>query len=257
MTTRLAYTILTEIDYDKLEFDPDEPEPLPDGMCQLPVIKEVLYVLDGHLAEIYAPQEVFTSSNTFICYDRHDPNVRVGPDFYFAYGVDAQEIEDRKMYLPFEAGKPPDFVLEVASPSTMRRDMTTKREIYAEIGVAEYWRFDRSGGEYYGTPLAGERLVRGSYEPIELTREPDGVLKGYSPALRLSLCWLDGMLKFYNHETGAYLRSLNESKEALLTERTARQEAESALMDERAVRRAAEARIRRLEEELQRRPPGS
>ena len=250
MTTRLSYRILTEIDYDKLEFNPDDPDPLPDAMYQSPILKEVLYVLDDHLARIYSPQEVFTSSNTFICYNRNDPNVRVGPDFYFAYGVDAQEIEDRKMYLPFEAGKPPDFVLEVASPSTMRRDMTTKREIYAGIGVPEYWRFDRSGGEYYGAPLAGERLAGGSYEPIELTREPDGVLKGYSPALRLSLCWLDGMLKFYNHETAAYLENFDE-------ERAARQEAESALMTERAARRAAEARIRRLEEELQRRPPGS
>ena len=67
--------------------------------------------------------------------------------------------------------------------------MTGKRRIYAEIGVPEYWRFDRSGGHYYGAPLAGERLVDGIYQPVPLSGEPDGILKGYSPALRLSLCW--------------------------------------------------------------------
>ena len=147
----------------------------------------------------------------------------------------------RKMYLPWEAGKPPDFVLEVGSESTARHDVTGKRDIYARIGVAEYWRFDRSGGELYGEPLAGDFLEGGTYRPAELTTEPDGVLKGYSPALRLSLCWRagdggvdigsDGMLAFYDPTTGEYLRNLR---------------------GERAAREAAEARVRELEEELRR-----
>ena len=81
-----------------------------------------------------------------ICYDPTNLNVRVGPDFYFASGVDAPAIERTKLYLPWEAGKPPDFVLEIASESTAEHDVTGKRQIYAEIGVPEYWRFDRSGG---------------------------------------------------------------------------------------------------------------
>ena len=81
-----------------------------------------------------------------ICYDPNNLNVRVGPDFYFASGVDAPAIERTKLYLPWEAGKPPDFVLEIASESTAEHDVTGKRQIYAEIGVPEYWRFDRSGG---------------------------------------------------------------------------------------------------------------
>ena len=68
-------------------------------------------------------------------------------------------------------------------------------------------------------------MIDGAYQPIELTNEPDGVLKGYSPILRLDLCWRDEMLAFYNRETGAYLRNLSQ----------------------------AEARIEQLEEELSRR----
>ena len=33
----------------------------------------------------------------------------------------------------------PDFVVEVLSPSTRRRDITTKKEIYEKYGVKEYW----------------------------------------------------------------------------------------------------------------------
>jgi hypothetical protein len=67
---------------------------------------------------------------------------------------------------------------------------------------------------------------------MELTAEPDGILKGYSPALRLSLCGLDGMLKFYNHETNTYLRNLVQTQAALTQ---------------------AEARVHQLSQELERR----
>ena len=79
------------------------------------------------------------------------------------------------------------------------------------------------------------------------------MLKGYSPLLRLSLCRQDEMLKFYDHETGAYLRTLPQSEAALSVERVARQDAEAALSVERVTRQDAEARIRQLEEELHRR----
>ena len=159
--------------------------------------------------------------------------MRVGPDFYAALGVDGLAIERRRLYLPWEVGKPPDFALEIGSESTARQDVTTKRRLYAEIGIAEYWRFARTGGDFSGQPLAGDILVDGEYQPVELTTEPDGLLKGYSPTLRLSLCWrlvgwagsTDAMLAFYNHETNAYLRNLMQAK----------------------------ARIRELEEELRRR----
>ena len=33
----------------------------------------------------------------------------------------------------------PDFIVEVLSPSTRRRDVTIKKEIYEKYGVKEYW----------------------------------------------------------------------------------------------------------------------
>ena len=236
---RLTHAPRPDIDYASLSFNPDEPDPLPEAMYQFPILEEVITILGNHLNRLYSKETAFRGSNTFICYDPNNLNVRVGPDYYFAFGVDALAIERTKLYLPWLVGKPPDFVLEVASESTADHDVTGKRQIYAEIGVPEYWRFDRSGGDYYGEPLAGDRLVNGIYQPVPLSQEPDGTLKGYSPALRLSLCWEAEMLRFYDHERGEYLRNYA---------------AEQARADsEQAARERAEARIRELEEELERR----
>ena len=259
MTTKPVhkYTIITSIDYSALEFCPDAPEPLPDGMFQFPIFTEIYPVLDNYLDTLGDPQTIFRSSNTFICYDSDNLNVRVGPDFYVAFNVEAPAIMRRLLYLPWEAGKPPDFVLEVGSESTGLQDTGRKRNIYAQIGIGEYWRFDSTGGEIYGEPLAGEELVSGEYRRIGLTTEPDGVLKGYSRALRLWLCWRDGMLKFYNDRTGEYLKNIAEERVARQIEQAARQESEASLASERVARQQAEARIRQLEEELRRRQGNS
>ena len=54
--------------------------------------------------------------------------------------------------------------MEVASPSTAANDPGWKRELYQRLGIQEYWRFDPTGGELSGQPIAGERLVSGRYE---------------------------------------------------------------------------------------------
>ena len=250
---RLARVPRPDIDYAGLSFNPDDPEPLPDAMYQYPILEEILPILGAHLNRLHSREEAFRSSNTFICYDPDNLNVRVGPDFYFASGVDAPAIEGTKLYLPWEVGKPPDFVLEIASESTAEHDVTGKRQIYAEIGVPEYWRFDRSGGAFYGEPLAGERLVDGIYQPVPLSGEPDGILKGYSPALRLSLCWDNEMLRFYDPGSGEYLRNFEAEQARADSEQAARQAEQVRADSEQAARERAEARVRELQEELERR----
>ena len=225
MTTRLSYNWQTVIDYSSLEFNPDEPAIRPEGMYQNPVILESISILNTHFGADRRQGDVFIDTSTFICYDRSDLNVRVSPDIYIAFGVESRTIERRKLYLPWEVGKPPDFALEVGSESTARADVGRKREIYAGIGVPEYWRFDRSGGDFYGEPLAGEQLINGVYQRLPLTTEPDEVLKSYSPALDLYLCWHEGWLYFFDPSSRSYLRTLTE----------------------------AEVRVRQLEEELRRR----
>ena len=83
------------------------------------------------------------------------------PDLLIAFNVDAEANIARNGYLIPEQGKPPDFVLEVASETTARRDETVKRDAYAAMGVREYWRFDPTGGHRYQAALAGDNIGDG------------------------------------------------------------------------------------------------
>ena len=241
-TTILPYQRQGEIDYARLDFDPHEPVLKPDAMEQEQPIQEVIGLLASRFTDFGQRPDTFLSSNTIICYDPRNLNVRVSPDVYLAFGVDAEAIRQRKLYLPWEVGKPPDWVLEVGSSSTGREDTGRKRQIYAHIGVPEYWRFDPSEeGEYHGQRLAGDRLVAGVYEPIELTTAPDGLLKGYSDLLGLSLCWAGGWPRLYDPATDTYLESWQEVWAARGAAEAQAAVEQAARLAERAARQAAEA----------------
>ena len=255
--TILPYQEQGVIDYARLEFDPNEPVLKPDAMEQNIPLHEIFGLLASRFTDFQRRPDVFLDSNTILCYDPDDLNVRVSPDVYLAFGVEAQAIRQRKLYLPWEVGKPPDWVLEIGSASTGREDVGRKRDLYARIGVPEYWRFDPKDGAYHGERLAGDRLVAGGYEPIPLTTEPDGLLKGYSAVLGLSLCWDDGWPRLYNPETETYLTNWRQERADRQAERNAYEAQvaieQAARLAERAARRTAETRIRQLEAELRRR----
>ena len=247
--TMLPYRRQGEIDYDSLEFDPNEPVLKPDAMEQNLELLEIIELLRAYLTDFGRRPDIFLDYNTIVCYDPSNLNVRVSPDVYIVFGVDAKAIRPRKIYLPWEVGKPPDWVLEIASSSTGAEDIGRKRIIYAEVGVPEYWRFDPTGGNYHDVPLAGERLVDGVYEPIPLTTEPDGILKGYSPVLGYSLCWDNGWPKLYDPKTSSYLenwRAVEAGREAaeaqVAVEQADREAAEAQVAIEQAGRETVEAR---------------
>ena len=166
----------------------------------------------------------------------------VYPDMLVAFNVDRAAYRARNGYIISEQGKPPDFVLEIGSPSTGRRDTIDKRVIYAELGIPEYWRFDEAG-QYHGTRLAGDRLVDGRYEPIQIDELPDGSLQGHSPILNVNLRWVEGQLGWYDPSTGEHVPTMESEREARLREQQAR-------MQEQQARARAEARIQELEEQL-------
>ena len=127
------------------------------------------------------------------------------PDLLVAFGVDRAGVIDHHGYSIEEQGKPPDFVLEVASLTTGQNDYTQKRDDYAAFGVPEYWRFDPSGGEYHDAPLAGDNLVDGVYQPVEVVQLGERSYRGRSAALGLDLCWEDGQLRWHDPAGGRYL----------------------------------------------------
>ena len=176
------------------------------------------------------------------------------PDLMVAFDCDRELLISQNGYSIVTQGKPPDFVLEVASESTGEVDYTEKRDEYASYGIPEYWRFDSSGGDYHDAALAGDRLVDGRYEPIEI-QTMDGLnRRGYSAVLDLWLCWEDQRLRLYDAKAGAYLRTHDEEYDRAELEAYERRQAELRAIqaelradDEAQARHQAEIRADRAE----------
>ena len=173
------------------------------------------------------------------------------PDLLVAFDVDPTAYDASNGYIIAEQGKPPDFVLEIASPRTGHIDVGEKRDAYAALGILEYWRFDETG-QYHGARLAGDRLVDGVYEPIPMDELEDGILQGYSEALDLYLRWHRGALEWHDPATGRHILTYENQRQARFQaenradlERQARVRAENRADN-------AEAQVRQLQEELQR-----
>lgn len=199
-------------------------------------------MLEAHFADRV---DVLISGAGYLRNDPRDDSEIFAPDCVVAFGVDARAIVSRNGYVIQHAGKPPDFVLEVASESTGPRDYTVKRDGYAGYGVREYWRFDHTGGRFHDAPLAGDVLTGDEYTPIPINRDPDGMLWGHSEVLGLDLCWDDGVLRLRHPLTGAFLPTPAELQAEL-------DEAQERANADRLRAQAAEERAAALEAELRR-----
>ena len=188
---------------------------------------------------------------------RNRDDIRI-PDLIVAFNCDVERVLADKGYSIDAHGKPPALALEVASESTGDVDYTVKRVEYARYGVREYWRFDETGGDYHDTALAGDRLVNGEYQPIQIEWLEAEIARGYSEVLGLYICWEYGDLRFYDPERDFYLVTYEENAaarrqaDARADRSDARAEAEAdarrqaqARAEEEATRAEAEADARR------------
>ena len=228
-----------EVDDLSIVYPDSDGEPMAENEEQLYAMIDAITTL----REWYASREdVHVGGDLLIYYRMNDNETRVAPDVFVVFGSDKAR---RLSWIVWREGKAPDIVMELASGSTWRRDMREKRDIYAEMGVTEYWRFDPSSS-YFSPPLVGETLVDGGYNALELASGSEGVLRGHSTVLGLDICAMpDGSMRFYDPASEQWLRTHAE-------EMAARQEAEEAAAREMAARQAAEEELRALREELQR-----
>ena len=253
MTSRLPQQVMAA-DTGTLEIFPDFP-PRDD-------LQNALYLYDdGHQAVLR--RHLGNEDTTIVLSEmpvRWNPSQRAGhriPDMLVAFNVNRALAVAQNGYSIREMGKPPDLVLEVASIRTAENDYTNKRVDYANFGIPEYWRFDPTGGRRYDAPLAGDRLVNGAYQPIEIIELEPGHFHGHSSVLSLDACWHHGRLRWHDPATGQHLMTFDEELNArvaaearIIAEQDARNAAEARAIAEQDARNAAEARIRELEQRL-------
>ena len=207
------------------------------------------------LMDRYADRpDAYVGSDMLMYWQEGDPAKRVSPDVFVAFGPNNEPA--RRIWKVWAEGKAADFVLEVTSRSTRRRDEGFKAELYERLKVVEYWQFDPTQ-DYLRPSLKGRRLgPDGAYEPIPL-EERDGGLAGWSAVLGLELRPQGHALRLFDLARGEFLPNSGEKSriiEAVKAEReTVKAERDAANVErdaEAAARRAAEARIAELERRL-------
>ena len=221
---------------------PDPPERKPEDMTnynQTNITGNSHYLKDflGH------PETTLVAGEHYLA--RIRPSDMTGvryPDLLVAFGVNPEAYYQTNAYIIEEQGKPPDFVMEIASPSTRDQDATDKRHDYEALGIPEYWRFDENPTSNR-PKLAGDRLSEGSYVPILIDELAPGISQGYSQALGLFIRWEQGQLRWIDPRTEEHIPTIQ-------SERQSRVAAEQQRDTERQARLNAEAQLRDLRAEL-------
>ena len=230
---------------DELRLPSSEEEPVSQNTRQMVAITDGF---SGLRLRWRGRRDVFVGADQFIYWDpaydgrKNSGEPPMAPDVYVSFDVANRH---RSSYVVWEEGKPPDFVLEVVSPSSRRRDKEEKKDAYAKMGVPEFFIYDPE--DKSGPTLSGFELRAGHYRPLPQETFADGVVGVRSKVLGLCLCIkptgtepLDGSLCWYDPERGEFLPTLHES-EAKAEESEARAVASEA----RAA--ASEAKVAELE----------
>jgi Uma2 family endonuclease len=218
--------------------------------------------------------DFFVGGNLFVYFSPEQARNRDyrGPDFFVVRGVPRGPA--RHWWAVWHEGwRYPDFIIELASPSTQREDHTTKRAIYEQVfHTREYVIYDPDAGTYHAW-----RLTDGRYEPIA----PDAQGRYWIDTLGLWLgTWVapyavipdevpwprfftpDGRLVLIASEAErrraeeAHRRAEAERQRAEEEQRRAEEEHRRAEAERRRAE-AAEAELSRLRAAIQGRPTGN
>jgi Uma2 family endonuclease len=170
--------------------------------------------LISHLIEmltIYfaAEPEVYVSGNLMCYYEENNTKVSISPDVFVVRGAAKHE---RRVYKFWEEPVP-QVVLEISSRKTRQADLGEKKNLYAWLGVREYFVFNPEAR--LRAPLRVFRLHGTAF--VEEMVTGNRVL---SEELGLELVIAGNNLRLFNPRTKKFLRTPAE-------EAAARQEAEN------------------------------
>ena len=236
-----------------LRYPSSDGKPMAQDHRQLVAITSTVETLREHFR---GRQDVHVRGDMFIFFRKlrigvNPEKVSVVPDVFVVVG----DVEvPQSSYKIWEVGIVPQFVMEVASKSSQRRDREDKYTIYERLGFREYWWFDPTGAlqrpEDEGRALLGWRLGKaGRYE--QLVAESGDLVR--SDELDLGLCVVEGKLRFWDYAKQQFL-----STRAELADAWAAAEQRTEAAERRA--EAAELEVARLRAELARvqaKPRGS
>ncbi|RKU31610.1 Uma2 family endonuclease [Candidatus Poribacteria bacterium] len=167
-------------------------------MAETEVHRDLMIDFIQILKDYFINEDVCVSGNMFMYYEEGDPKKSVAPDVFVVCGI---EKKQRRIYRIWEEGRSPDFILEVASPSTFPDDIGPKKDLYESVlKVKEYFIYDPLGQVV--PSFIGYRLIDSVYHEIDFV---DGRL--LSTILGLELGEYMGELRLYDPEKTEWLKS--------------------------------------------------
>ena len=220
----------------EIEYPDSDGLPMAENEYQFDVLTDTVRRLQFYFKN---NPNVYVMGNLFIYYEQGNNKANVSPDAFVIFGVNKQKRMSYKVWE--EGGQTPDWVMEIASPSTKKKDTVDKKKIYAEnLQVKEYVQYDPVGG-YLSPRLQGFRLQSGKYVPMPLVPRADGIKVLKSAVLGLELQLLeDGELRLYDQSRDRFLPNYWESEEARVRAELARTQAELARREAQEARTQAE-----------------
>jgi Uma2 family endonuclease len=201
------------------------------------------------LREHLARRDAYVAANMFLYYEQGNPRANRSPDCMVALGVVGKH--ERRSFKTWVEGVVPSVIFEFASKETIDEDVSSKRDIYERLGVAEYFLFDPIG-ECLDPSFQGFRLEGGRY--VALALDADGGLT--SRVLGLRLIPESYLLRPIDLQTGRRLLTSEEKSAELAREaesaRRERQRAEREQREAEKHRKRAEREKKKAEREHQR-----
>ena len=196
------------------------------------------------LRDYFAEQPVYVAGDLMFYYNKDDPHAVKAPDVLVVKGVSKHK---RRIYKLWEEQVVPCTIFEITSKQTGSADLTTKYQLYEQLGIKEYFLFDPLD-EYLRPNLQGFTLVKGCYQALPLSAEGELISRELGLVLRPQGDWL----RLVDSYTGQVLATSKESAQRVeLVEQQALLEKERARIE---TQRAdlAEAKIIELQQELER-----
>ena len=228
------------LDPDPVHYPDSDGRFLPENPLQARAIISVRVNLMGHFQDM---PNIVLEGDMFLYYKKGKPRKSVAPHVFV---VRDHDLGKRTTYKLWVERKPPDFALEVVSPTSKVRNQVDKKALYASLGIQEYFLFQpdmtRAEPRLLGYRLWGRRYVEVPPEPGSAHRR-----ELRCETLGVSLRAEGELMRVRNLATGRdypWIAEWNAKDKAraaqIRAEAAARRAAERATREETARRRAAE-----------------
>ena len=195
-----------------------------------------LNTLETHFSQ---DPTVYVSGDILMYYVQGVPSKSISPDVLVTFGIG---MKLRRTYLVWEEGTVPDFVMEFSSESTYRNDLTNKMDIYASLGIKDYFLYDAED-LYLPSQLMGYELVNGVY--LEVQPDDNGGIR--SSALGLDFRIRDEGIAIFDPVANDWVRTRAETAEARAAQEANARQKETTRAETAEARAAQEANARQKE----------